>query len=106
MLLRSIGSYRGDKNKWFPTNCVRFLTQDELLYIKEVVSLADILLRIYITFSYNLQHTDSSDEHQKIVCDVHIIDFTKQSLSISKYNNILFAYLFKRIFLFRCHSFF
>lgn len=60
----SIGSYRGDKNKWFPTNCVRFLTQDELLYIKEV-------------------HTDNSDEHSKIVRDVHIIDFSTQSLSIS-----------------------
>lgn len=31
-----------------------------------------------------LQRADSSDEHQKIVSDVHIIDFTKQSLSISE----------------------
>lgn len=46
-LSRSIGSYRGDKNKWFPTNCVRFLTQDELLYIKEVVSFGRVVLFIH-----------------------------------------------------------
>lgn len=80
---RSIGSYRGDKNKLFPTNCVRFLTHDELLYIKEVVGFECAAANDSITCV--LQHTDNNlDEHDKKTRDVYIIDFTRQSLSISK----------------------
>ena len=105
MPIRSKGTYRGDKDKWFPTNCVRFLTREELLYIKEVVS--------FVQFSYrfisipDLQHADSSDEQQqKVVFDVHIIDFSKQNFSISKCN--LTKIVFNRLnglFIFRCYSF-
>ena len=86
MPIRSRGTYRGDKDKWFPTNCVRFLTREELLYIKEVVRFGRFSYRFLSLFT-NLQHADSSDEQQqKVVFDVHVIDFSKQSYSISKSN--------------------
>ncbi len=34
-----MADHRGDKQKFFPTNYVRFLTKDELQYIRDVVSL-------------------------------------------------------------------
>lgn len=82
-----MGTYRGDKSKWFPTNCVRFLTQDELLYIKEVVSvgITNLLQLDELFYVMSLQHTDNLDEQQKRTADVYIIDFTKKNLSISKH---------------------
>ena len=33
-----VGDHRGDIQKFFPTNCVNFLSKEELQYINEVVS--------------------------------------------------------------------
>jgi hypothetical protein len=34
MIHRCVGDHRGDRNKFFPTSAVRFLTNDELGYVK------------------------------------------------------------------------
>ena len=34
---RCVGDHRGDRQKFFPTSEVRFLTKEELQYIKQVV---------------------------------------------------------------------